>query len=73
MGYLFFNDTWATIIVVMKFISTGHEGQVLMSKTTVCMNDRNETENVTDPEQLVQAMEKTSAMFDRSVSFTISL
>ena len=37
----------------------------MMTNTTIDVDDGNKTVNVVDPEQLVQAMEKTSALFDR--------
>lgn len=39
----------------------------MMHKNNIITNESPENVHVTDPEQLVKAMEKTSALFDRSI------
>lgn len=54
---------YVTIIVFV-----GHDSQIMVHISDSSESDS--TVNVTDPEQLVQAMEKTSALFDRLGSLT---
>lgn len=51
--------------LLLSCMYMGHEGQTMVSKTNTGISEIEKQLKPTDPEQLILAMEKTSALFDR--------